>query len=208
MAYRKVYFRIKSAYSYNCGFQSDDARDQFKEESRRIFQAAGWTLHPPHSNGCSDTVTKGNQELYLHPMNFSGVVDETEIPEVEAQLAQATVFQCYHIDLYDTYFDMTDDAYLAHLKTQREEIISFILERYKTKRRNLYITSIDASDIAQKFTVLRICDKDGRRNKANGFISELMEQLVQEGRLVTAQTKHGVGIRTATGADAKQRLAT
>ena len=39
---------------------------------RDRFQSAGWDLQPG-GDSTSDTVTKGWQELYLHPMNFSGL---------------------------------------------------------------------------------------------------------------------------------------
>ena len=32
-----------------------------------------------------------------------------------------------------------------------------------------------------------------------------MERLIQEGRLVTAETRNGLGIRTAAGAELRQR---
>ena len=36
--------------------------------------------------------------------------------------------------------DITDEEYLAQLETKREEITHEILERCRTKRKNLYIT--------------------------------------------------------------------
>lgn len=55
--------------------------------------------------------------------------------------------------------------------------------------------------IAQEFSVHRLCDKEGRENLANRFVEELVEQLIRKGRLVTAKTKNGPGIRTATNAE-------
>ena len=88
MAYRKVYIRIASSYRYDTGWPDEGAEDAFLAESRRLFQGAGWELHPgrPGSGTC-DTVTKGLQELYLHPMEFSGVIREEEIPAVREVLS-------------------------------------------------------------------------------------------------------------------------
>ena len=77
MAYRMVYLRIRSG-GYNFGWTSDTDQAAFKEESRRSFQELGWALHAGH-NGVCDTVTKGDQDLYLHPLSFSGVLDEANI---------------------------------------------------------------------------------------------------------------------------------
>ena len=57
----------------------------------------------------------------------------------------------------------------------------------------------------KQFSVHRLCDKDGKNNLANRYVGELVEQLIQEGKLVTAETKNGRGIRTATGAELRQR---
>lgn len=70
MGYRQVYFRIKSGYEAYSGWAKDNAEAQFRTETRSLFQEAGWTIHPG-GDGVCDTVAKGRQELYLHPMNFT-----------------------------------------------------------------------------------------------------------------------------------------
>ena len=83
MAYRMVYLRIRSG-GYNSGWANDADQEAFKEESRRIFQELGWTLHAGN-NGICDTVTIGYQDLYLHPTSFSGVMDEANIQPLREQ---------------------------------------------------------------------------------------------------------------------------
>lgn len=61
-------------------------------------------------------------------------------------------------------------------------------------------------NVAQKFSVHRLCDKEGRKNLANRFVEELVEQLIREGRLVTAKNPNGPGIRTATDAELRALL--
>ena len=102
--------------------------------------------------------------------------------------------------------DITDEEYLAQLETKREEITHEILERCRTKRKNLYITGPVALNVAQKFSVHRLCDKEGKHNLANRFVGELMEQLVQDGLLVTTKTRNGPGVRTATDAEISSPL--
>lgn len=43
-------------------------------------------------------------------------------------------------------------------------------------------------------------------NLANRFVGELMEQLVQDGLLVTTKTRNGLGVRTATDAEISSPL--
>ena len=103
MAYHMVYLRIRCG-GYNFGWTSGAGQAAFKEESRRLFQELGWTLHAGR-NGVCDTVTKGDQDLYLHPLSFSGVLDKAEIQPLLEQLSMAKTFQCYYYECYEEYLD-------------------------------------------------------------------------------------------------------
>lgn len=200
--YREVYFRIRSSYRYDSGWPDKGVEHAFRDETRTLFQSAGWELHPAREgSSSSDTVTKGQQDLYLHPMNFSGVIRIDEIPRLQELLEGAQTFQCQGVDCYERYWELTDAEYLAQLEARRGEITQAILERYQTKRKNLYVTGPAVLSIAKQFSVRRLCDKDGKNNLANRYVGELVEQLIQEGQLVTAETKNGLGIRTATAAE-------
>ena len=196
MAYRKVYFRIRTE-CYSSGWSSDADRAAFKEESRRLFQELGWTVTLGCNGGC-DTMTKDCQDLYLHPSSFSGVLDEDNIQSLKEQLAQARTFRCYHVDRYEEYRDLNDDEYRAELEAKRDEITAYILEKCRTKRSNLYIVAPVAVRVAEHFEVCRLCDKDRHNKVGNQFVAALMDELLQKGWLVAEKTSHGDGIRTAT----------
>lgn len=198
MAYRKIYFRIRSKYEHDRGFR--DPRDEaaFRKELSELFGSAGWQYRRSKSSSISDTVVKGEQDLYLHPMNFSGVIREEEAPAIRALLEKARTFQCYGVDYYEPYLEMSDEEYLAHLESERKEIITSILERYKTKRCDLFHACGFTMGIAEQFTVHRVCDKEGRRNKAYQYVGQLTQELIDSGRLITANTRNGLGICTAT----------
>ena len=138
MEYRKTYFRIHSRYQFDSGWLDESDATEFREETRRLFQSAGWDLHPD-GDSTSDTVTKGQQDLYLHPMNFSGIIEVNEIPALQALMKEAETFQCYGVDCYERYWELTDEEYLGQLESKREEITQTILEQCRTKRKNLYV---------------------------------------------------------------------
>lgn len=196
MAHRMTYLRIH-CNNYDRGWPSDRGQDAFKTESREILQTLGWKLLKGRDGVC-DTVTKDQQELYLHPMSFSGVMDEAEVPSLLGRLAGANTFHCYHVDYYEEYSNLNDEEYWAALEAKRSEITEFILENCRTKRTNLYIVDSVPDRIAQQFEICRLCDKDRRNSVGLRFVSELIDQLLQQGRLVTAETDCGPGIRTAT----------
>lgn len=196
MAYRKVYFHIRTD-CYNSGWSSDADRAAFKEESRRLFQELGWAVTLGSNGGC-DTVAKDQQDLYLHPSSFSGVLEEANIQPLQEQLSKAKTFRCYHVDCYEEYRDISDEAYRAELEAKRGEITGYILEKCRTKRSDLYIVAPIAIHVAEHFEIRRLCDKDGRNKIGNQFVAELMDELLQKGWLVAGKTSHGEGIRTAT----------
>ncbi len=204
MEYRNVYFRIDSRYQYDAAWPDDDAKAAFRDETRCLFQDAGWALRPGSNGGC-DVVMLGQQELYLHPMNFSGVVAVENVPEIEAMLAQAKTFRCRGVDLYETYLDLSDEDYWSLLESRKDEITAAILDAYRTKRRNLYRVGEAALGIAQRFSVHRLCDKEGHRNKANLYVSQLVEAMIADGRLITAKTRNGTGIRTALEKELREK---
>lgn len=198
MEYRKVWFRIDSKYRHDTGWPEQGAEDAFLAESRALFQGAGWELHPGRSgSGACDTVTKGQQELYLHPMNFSGVIRTDEIPSIQALLKPAAAFHCRGVDCYEEYLELTDEAYLAWLESRRTEIEAEIIKRYQTRRRNLYITAPLAGEIAKRFSIRRLSDRDGKHDFAGQFVENLIKQMLRDGRLAAAETRNGIGIRAA-----------
>lgn len=195
MAHRMTYLRIH-CNNYDRGWPSDRGQDAFKTESREILQTLGWKLLKGRDGVC-DTVTKDQQELYLHPMSFSGVVDEAEVPSLLEQLSAAKTFQCYHVDHYEEYTDLSDEEYRAALEAKRDEITNFILENCRTKRTDRYIVDSVAARVAKQFEICRLYDKDRHNSVGLRFVSELIDQLLQQGRMVTAETDYGPGIRTA-----------
>ena len=102
MAYRKVYFRIRTD-CYNSGWSSDAGRAAFKEESRRLFQvlknrtifflnfriSAFLAVLRDFILLFLDCAVKDRQDLYLHPSSFSGVIDEASIQPLQEQLSKA-----------------------------------------------------------------------------------------------------------------------
>ena len=146
---------------------------------------------PPRLQRGCDTVIKDRQDLYLHPTSFSGAMDEANIQPLQEQLSKGKTFQCYAVDCYEEYADLSDEEYHAALEAKREEITAFILEQCRTKRTNLHITVPVALHFAEHFAIRRLCDRERRNAVGNRFMSELIDQLPQEGRLVSAETTHG-----------------
>ena len=198
MGYRKVYFRIESLYSNGQNWPDSYAKQAFREETHNLFCSDGWTIQPGTISGACDTAVKEEQDLYLHPTSFSGVILEEGISHLKALFSQAITFQCYHIDRYEEFMDLCDAEYQALLESKRGEIAAEILNQCKTRRRNLFVTDPVALNVAQHFAIPRLSDKDKNGTVINQFVSQVLTELVAEGKLIAAKTKYGTGLRTAS----------
>lgn len=192
--YYNVYFRIRSTLR---GIDERDQDKQLKQEAWHLFLAEGWTLKEGRLN-CSDEAFLGKQSLYLHPMNFSGVVADISIPEILELLEGARTFECYHHDQYDEYFDMSDEQYDAYLETQREAIWAAFMEKLKTKRCNLYCYSWDIiTPISAHFRKKRIKKESNYTDRERKFAASILDEMVKAGYIKTAELKQGMGYRAA-----------
>lgn len=203
--YIKTYFYIDSAYNYDTGFPNDATENAFKQETQEMFKRLGWEVKVSrkHSGVC-DTVAKGKQSLYLHPTEFVGIICPDEIPAIEDVIRQATTIRLRETRCFNEYKDMSDNEYAAYLDGRRDDMISAILSTYSTKRRNLYITGDCTKAIARKFAILRVSAQSQEEDMECDRVNQLVEELIADGRLVTAETRYGRGIRTATP-DRKQK---
>ena len=203
MTYREIGISIRSAYSQ--GWSDDASRLAFRTETRKLFRDAGWQIEEtPQNSGYCDTVRNGKDALYLHPNLFNGVMREDHIPELRRLLSGANTFRVLGTDLRMECFDLTDEEYRQSLEEQTEQIDNTILEACKTKRKNLFRTGSIALNIGQQFSIRRLTDwEQSGPYIAEGYVGERIEQLIADGRLITAQTRYGQGLRTATEAELK-----
>ena len=201
MTYREIGISIRSAYSQ--GWSDDASRLAFCTETRKLFRDAGWQVEEmPLDSGHCDTVRNGKDALYLHPDLFSGVMREDHIPELRRLLSGAATFRVLGTDLRRECFDLTDEEYRQRLEYQTEQIDNAILEVCRTKRKNPFRTGSIALNIGQQFSIRRLTDwEQSGPYIAEGYVGERIEQLIADGRLVTAQTRYGQGLRTATEAE-------
>ena len=203
MAYREIGISVRSAYSQ--GWPDDASRLAFRTETRKLFRDAGWQVEEtPLDSGHCDTVRNGKDALYLHPDLFSGVMQEDHIPELQRLLSGANTFRVLGTDLRRECFDLTDEEYRQRLEVQTEQIDNAILEACQTKRKNLFHTGSIAERVGQQFSIRRLPDWERSGPYiTESYVGERIGQLIADGRLITAQTRYGQGLRTATEAELK-----
>lgn len=202
--YQNMYFYLDSGYTHGRGYPSPEAKEAFHAEIDRLFLEAGWEIRPGSADAACETARRGRSELYLHPMMVNGVIRKDETGAVQGILERGTVFRLREIRGFDEYADMDDNAYRHYLQGRRDEMETAVLEFYRTKRKNLYRTGDTASAIARPFVIKRLQSKDQCGDMATQFINDITGGFIGDGRLVTALTRSGLGVRTATKTELAQ----
>ena len=197
--YKNVHFNIISAYQYDRGFPDQSSSDAFHQETEDLFTAAGWQFQKAGSSSSCDRVILGKSELHLHPMDITGIIAVELIPDVEKLIHQASTFRLNVARECEGYIEMDDDTYRQYLESRREDIQAAILTRFQTRRRNLFIAGDQSEAIARPFMLHRMeaqnaftcCD-----DLSIPYVRGLIEEMVTDGRLTAAPTRHGRGLRT------------
>lgn len=206
--YSNTYFRIgNNGYQFN-GDWDETTMKAFEEEKAKILNKLGWSISPLKNLRTIAIATKGKSSLYLHPQNFSGVCENSEREILQNAFNDAQFFKCTGIDVYDEVFDMSDDMYLDKLEEQKEAIEADLLELFTTKQSNLYINLQAVEEkISSKYSIKRLAISEApsyngldsrTKDICSSFVSDVVDELINSGKLVSSRTKRGLGFRAAT----------
>lgn len=141
------------------------------------------------------------EHLHIHPHELSGVVAKNKIKAIAEALAACETISCRWVDVYDEISTMDNTAFRAALAERTEEIEADLLQAFTTKRKNLYIVpsywSGPIAALSGKYTIRRRSCESGQDGVCCEFLNSVFEKLVEAGKIVSAETKHGTGYRTA-----------
>jgi len=86
-------------------------------------------------------------------------------------------------------------------------MIKSILERFKTKRRNLYISEEEKYNIKSGISYFKSSVVGGSplERAEREFKEDLFNNLLAEGKLIQAETKLGISYRAITDKDIKEK---
>ena len=203
MTYKNVYFRVDAGYKWGEGMDAIP-KAAFYDEIKTLFERAGWVAKNPEFSCSCPTVHKGLSSLYCHPMQLSGVIDETLISEINEILINGKTFKHRCTDEFETIRDMSDEDYRAYLDGNRDQIRNDIAKIFKTKRNNLFYDENNAgkllNSVGEKWHIHRIQNGENWR-QANRIeaeiISDIFRKMIADGVIVESETKNGKGYRTA-----------
>lgn len=189
--YANIYFRINASfYRYPYNTYTKEEFVSFDEEAITVLQALGWEVKQKAYNGRCTTMVKGKARLYLHPQDISGEVLKNDIKAIAEALEENKTFHLELIQLYETYYDISNQEYESYLETKKEDIKNTILYMSKTPRRNrFYKIEIIISKVAEIYQLNRVDIKDDYHNglgQTASYIRKIIEELIQKGYLVKA----------------------
>lgn len=207
--YARVFFRIECPTYYSagyCGFQTAEQRGAFYAEAAEILDRCGY-----HVAQMTDAIHSSGASLYIHPQEITGEVLKNDVRHIAEALNSAEVFSVRWVDIYETVYNMTDEAYRKYLDDHEAQTRELILNRSKTNRRDLFKSYTDiASSAAAQIRLPRLNSEDGKHVPCSGktylYTCELISTMLREGYLVEATSRNGMRlIRTINRAEQKER---
>ena len=119
----KVFFRLDSPYKWGKGMSSD-LTEPFNREALDILNKMGFDISNDGSSSfsCPQGV-QGEQRLYMHPMDFSGILSEENYLKakqiIEFAALESSIFSIRSIDTYELQSHHLKDIE-NNLKKQKE----------------------------------------------------------------------------------------
>ena len=209
--YARVHFRIRTpAYDTSSSFLTDGDRGRFYTEAGNVLRTLGWTPNAAGRDSICTTFRCGKAHLYLHPQDISGELLKREVRTVAEALEKNNTFFLSWVDVYETVYDITDEAYIRYLDGQVETIKTEILAAARTTRRNLFHFEDDVvRRVASRVRMKRVGEDDGRcggAGKTADYIIGVISQLIDDGCLVTATARNKSRlIRTINKTEQRQK---
>lgn len=202
-SYIRVFFRIdtKGATMHGAFLNTDD-RDRFHLEMTALFNRFGV------SEGTGGRFEDCPMEhLYAHPNDISGTVSKQKVQPIAEALNASETVTIRWVDVYEDVSPMSNAEFLEALEEQRDIISSELLTEFKTKRSNLYITNNNffsgpVRRVSEKHHIPR---REAEHYQDDGtvynYVFSVFEDLLAAGKIVSAETKHGTGYRTAKASE-------
>lgn len=199
--YVNVYFRIDTV-GFDCMsgyFQNDDDRNAFISESSKLVKS----FNIDESCGYK---TK-DEYLYCHPQNISGIVAKNKVKDIAKAINESCTMKIRWVDVYKTYYKISDEDYSKILETKKEEMARAVLESCVTKRKNSFVRSYEvAVRIAEKFKTYRINAQEDINNLGMTFryVDSIINKLIEKRYLKSVEQNGNLYIRTINKTEQKK----
>lgn len=190
--YINTHFRIYAGYEWGTGWLDSSDQYAFYDEVINLFEDNGFIVREPDFSGaCPEAVKPGTSEkLYLHPMEFTGPVLESDIPKIERLLKSGETFEFRKTDTYGELYDLTDSEYVDYLESNRDEIEQDIMNDIGNDF--VYYNFFDNNKVYDKWHLDRTTAHIGKSSLDVDiqFLANVLQSLVDDGMVIKKDRKY------------------
>ncbi len=176
------------------GFNTPEDRIAFENECSRIFEPVGWKVEHPY-------MTQGKSKLHLHPDMITGNIHIDLQDTILPLLEQSTLIHSRGdvVKILYPVFDITCEQHREYIAPQWEKIANILLEKFKTKRRNLFRVPNDLwftvfAPLGEQFGLRAFEDKV--THEAARFAGEVFAELINDGKILETVIRNQPAFRT------------
>lgn len=189
--YVEVYFNINTPSYMHAkdssafGFASDETRDEWYAAASKVI--ASFDILEDSGYNVENSAEK-RAYLYPHPQQISGVILKNDVRKVAEAIECMSLSSIRWVDLYDTVYVLSDEAYEKYLMFKDEALKKDMFDVCQTPRITRFYDAIEISRaLAMKYRLKRLGINDGR-NYGSGqtidHIMRLMQKMSEDGLLV------------------------
>lgn len=167
------------------GFASDETRDEWYAAASKVI--ASFDILEDSGYNVENSAEK-RAYLYPHPQQISGVILKNDVRKVAEAIECMSLSSIRWVDLYDTVYVLSDEAYEKYLMFKDEALKKDMFDVCQTPRITRFYDAIEISRaLAMKYRLKRLGINDGR-NYGSGqtidHIMRLMQKMSEDGLLV------------------------
>lgn len=207
----KIHFYIDTEgfNSRNGSFDNSFSRELFHSELMKLFLSDGFLRaaggHDNMANICD--VFKGNEHLYFHPSDISGIIYKNNIKNIMEIISISGMCSLRFVSVYENVYDFSESDVIAYLDNIKDSIKNYILSSCKTKRTTYFHYKSDIiGSCSHEFRITTTSLKV-YENVANAYIKEMIDRLCIDGYLIKhIQQSNGTElIRSINKTEARRR---
>lgn len=177
--YVEVYFNINTpSYMHDkdpsaFGFASDEARDEWYAAASKVI--ASFDILEDSGYNVENSAEK-RAYLYPHPQQISGVILKNDVRKVAEAIECMSLSSIRWVDLYDTVYVLSDEAYEKYLMFKDEALKKDLFDVCQTPRITRFYDAIEISRaLAMKYRLKRLGINDGRNYGSGQTIDHMKD---------------------------------
>lgn len=207
-SYIKVHFNIDCpTFDYHGFFENPADREAFRQEVENTLARFGIMESCDYESERAGKI----EHLYIHPQEISGTVKMKNVKPIAEALNDCKTFSVRWVDIHEEVFGISEEEFISRLNAQKQAIKVDLLQAYTTKRSNLYIVPAGFSgpenSLEKKYHIFRRNCQGYQDGACYQYMVDMREELIAEGLIVPADTKHGTGYRTVKQAKKAKKTA-